>query len=223
MLKALAVWAFVKSHVIPLVILAAASLLIFQSCRDKKDSVEEIQQKERIRVKDSAIAALTTSLVDRDRELGLALANGTKIVDRWHESAPQPIRTGSSRDTITQLAQQVRACRQVGDSLVQSVVEIRTSCTAYRDTASRLIGDLKSGIAHRDTLLSLKTREKRVQSYADGLYDALNRRPVFRVGTTTKLLFGIHGKLEAEYAIPSAVKSESGDGLRILAGGQIRF
>jgi hypothetical protein len=82
---------------------------------------------------------------------------------------------------------------------------------------------LREGIAHRDTLLEIKSREKRVVSYVDPLYDVLNRRPVFRLGTTVKTFWSLHAMVEGEYAVPSAIKSESGDGFRLLAGAHVRF
>lgn len=146
-------------------VIAGALGLIFvmrvNSCRDNDQSKKGAVMKERMRVQDSVIAATLNSLATAQQQLGMALANGTKIVDRWHESAPRPIPTGTPHDSITHLTQQVRECRDIGDSLVTSVVLLRSTCTAFRDTATKAIASYKLGLAQRDSLLKIGKPPKR--------------------------------------------------------------
>jgi hypothetical protein len=221
-------WAWLTGNLLTVAVVAIAAFLIVtqvQGCRDKGDSEFDAVMEERIRLDSLRAVADSIALADANRRLDLALVNSGKTVDRWRE-VKVPVylpANATASDTIRSLANRLSSCYEAGDSLAASIVPLRTACTAYRDTATRSIANLREGIARRDSLLERREVVKRVQPYGEGLYDAVNRRPVFRVGTTSKLFWKLHGKAEAEYAIPSATKAESGDGLRILAGAQLRF
>lgn len=226
MTKLAALWAWLTANAIALIVIVLLAVAVFvgmRSCQDKDDSADATVMKERIRVDSLRAIGDSVALAETRKQLSFALANGVQLVDRWRNSPPPSPPKGSPHDSIVYLTNSVKACRDAGDGLAASIVKIKSACEAYRDTATRSIATLREGIAHRDTLLEIRARPKRVQPYGAGLYDVVNRRPVFRVGTTVKALWKIHGMGEAEYAIPSAVKTESGDGLRLLAGVRVNF
>jgi len=156
--------AWIVSNGVALGLLAFVALFVLfgvQRCSDKDTSVDAAVMKERIRGDSLKAIGDSMALAETRRQLDQALANGVKVVDRWRESAPRPITTGTPHDTITQLTQQVRACRNAGDSLVQSVVKIQSTCLAYRDTATKTIANLRTIIARKDTLLGIGKPAKR--------------------------------------------------------------
>lgn len=221
-------WTWILGHGMALVVAGIVAFLLLtkvQSCRDSADSESATVLKERIRADSIRAVGDSIALADARRQLDLALTNTGKGVDRWREvKVPVYLPPNATvHDTIQSLAKRLNACYAAGDSLLASVVPLKAACTAYRDTATRSIATLNLAIAHRDSLLDIRARGKRVQPYGAGLYDLVNRRPVFRVGTTTKEFWRLDGMAEAEYAIPSATKAESGDGLRLLAGLRINW
>ncbi len=157
-------WVWLAGNLVTVAVIAIAAFLILtnvRGCRDKGQSTDAIVMAERIRADSLRAIADSLALAEANRRLELALANGVRVVDRWRESAPRPITTGTTRDTITQLTQQVRSCRAVGDSLVKSVVQIQSSCSVFRDTATRTIADLRTLVARKDSLIRIGKAPKR--------------------------------------------------------------
>ena len=221
-------WAWLTGNLLAIAvvgILAFLAVTQIQGCRDKGDSQFDAVMVERIRVDSIRAVADSAALADANKRLDAAIANAGRTVDRW-QTVKVPVDlppTATTRDTIQSLAKRLNACYEAGDSLAGSVVPLRTACSAYRDTATKAIAGLRLGIAHRDSLIALGSRQKRVQGYGALLYDGIGQRPVVRAGTTTRAFWKLDGMAEAEYAIPSNVKAESGDGLRLLAGVRLQF
>jgi hypothetical protein len=215
-------WPWVALHWMKVAILAVVAFLIFtkvQSCRDSKDSAAVAVAKQNVKADVPIIVHDTVALQAMARQLDATNALVVDLVARYR-NPPPPVIRGTPHDSITQLAKQVQGCR---DTLVATVVQMKSSCQLYRDSAKKSIADLTLARDHLTTLVQLGSPEKRVQPYVDPLYDIVNRRPVFRVGTTVKTLGPVDARVEGEYAIPSAVKTNSGDGFRLLAGAHIRF
>jgi hypothetical protein len=204
-------------------IIAFLVLARVQSCRDRNDDAKVAIATEKVKADTPIVIRDSVALKAMARQLDFANDEITRLVGRIRSTQRQPIPVGTPHDSIAHLETAVKECRDESDSLVFSVVKFRSACRSYRDSATKSIADLKLANAHLDTLLQLGRREKRVQFYGDGLYDVFNRRPVFRVGTNVKTLGSIYAKIEGEYAIPSAVKTESGDGFRLIAGAHLRF
>jgi hypothetical protein len=231
--------AWLSSNVLTLVVVGIVAFLVLtrvQSCRDSNDSADAAVMAERLRV-DSAEKALlkvqhsqdSANIENMGRRLDLSLANGTKVIEHWNTSAPRPLNAGTAHDSITQLANQVKACRASGDELVKSEVEVKSACAAYKDTAKKALAhdstryaQLETSYSRLDSLLEIVKRGKRVQVYGDVLYEPLKTRPVVGLGMTTRLFWKLDGKVDAQYAIPRA-KPDSTDGFRLLAGAHIRF
>ncbi len=207
--------------------LIAAYLIVTQlwSCRaDKSDSAQAAVMAERIRVDSLRAIGDSIALAEKDRQLSLAIANAGKTVDRW-QTVKVPVylpATASAHDTITSLAKRLNACYAAGDSLVGSIIPLKTACESFRDTAKKSIADLKEQSAHKDSLLEIVRRGKRLNGYGDLLYEPLKMRPVVGIGGTTRLFWKLDAKAELQFAIPTA-KRDSSDGFRFLAGAHIRF
>jgi hypothetical protein len=217
--------AWLAGNLLTVAVIGIVAFLVLtrvQSCRDRNDDAKVAIATERVKADTPIVIRDSVALKAMARQLDVANEEITRLLGRIR-SAPRPIPVGTPHDSIAHLEQAVQTCRDESDSLVFSVVKFRSACRSYRDSATKSIADLKLANAHLDTLLQLRNREKRVQFYGDGLYDVLNRRPVFRVGTNVKTFGSIYAKIEGEYAIPSAVKKESGDGFRLVAGAHIRF
>lgn len=226
MTKLLALIAWIEAHAmlfIMLAIITGVSLFAVGSCKDKGDTAAEAVMRERIRQDSLQRIKDSVSHEETLRQLNIALANGVKVVDRWHESAPRPIPVGTPHDSITHLTQQVRECRQVGDSLVASMVPIKSACAAYRDTTEKIIGRLKTEMAHKDSLAEIKSKGKRVEYFGAGLYDWVGKRPVLRVGTNARAFWNARVTGELEYAIPRAKDTLNYNGLRALTGVNVKF
>jgi hypothetical protein len=156
--------AWLTSNIVALALLGIIALLILmnvRSCSDKDQSRDAAVMSERLRLDSIRATNDSIALAETRQQLNLALANGVRVIDRWHEAAPRPIKTGTPHDSITQLAKQVKECRDVGDTLVQSVVKIRSTCLAYRDTATKTIRNLNTRYAHLDSLYNIGKPPKR--------------------------------------------------------------
>lgn len=143
------------------VVLFFAGKWIYNVVHDRNQGEDAAVMKERIRTDSLKLVGDSVALAEKDRQLTLALANGVKVVERWHTSAPPPVVAGTPHDSITQLTKQVKGCREAGDSLVASVVKIQTGCAAYRDTARKTIADLRLANAHLDSLYKIGKPPKR--------------------------------------------------------------
>lgn len=219
-------WTWITGNLLTVAIIIAVLVIAwfeFQGHRDKGDTVQDALLKQQIQTLTADTARRSAAQAETSRQLDIALANGTKIVDRWHESAPRAIPVGTPHDSVVHLQQQVRECRQVGDSLAASIIPIRSSCTAFRDTAKKIEADLHSIISLQNQRIDILRKGKRVETYGDGLYDFLNQRPVFRVGTKARAFWNVNVMGEAEYSIRSNKDTLSGDGLRLLGGVHMRF
>lgn len=190
--------------------------------KDSNDSAKTAVLKERVRVDTLIDRRDSAALEETRRQLNMALANGVKVVEHWNNSAPKPLATGTAHDSVTQLAAQVKSCRDSGDVLVQSVVVIQSKCQAFRDSATTSLRDKDKRYNDLDSLYKLARVEKRLQPYGDLLYEPLKQRPVIGLGLTSKMFWKLDAKAEAQYAIPRS-RPDSTDGLRVLVGAHIRF
>ncbi len=142
-----------------------AFLLLFgiRSCRDKGQSRDAAVMAERLRADSVIHLNDSIALARTSAQLDTAIARGTQVVDRW-QTVKVPVYippTATPHDTIASISKRLSACYQAGDSLVQSVVKIQTSCQAFRDTATRTIKDQRAAYAHLDSLYKIGKPVKR--------------------------------------------------------------
>lgn len=206
------------------------AVLIFgvKTCwNGKKDSADNAQSAVLIaKLRDDSLVSRSkdSALAVTNAQLTAALAHGTQIVDRW-QTVKVPVYlppTSTPHDTIASVAKRLSACYVTGDSLVASVVAIKSKCEAYRDTATATIAANKTAYSHLDSLYQITRKGKRLQSYADILYEPLKQRPIAGLGFTSRLFWKIDGKAEVQYAVPRS-KPDSTDGFRLLVGAHLRF
>lgn len=161
-----AVWAFLSANVLALIIVGIAAFLILtrvQSCRDSGQSKDAAVMAERVRLDSLVHVTDSIALANANARLDSALQQGTRVVDRW-QTVKVPVYlppSSTPHDTIQSLAKRLNACYQAGDSLVQSVVKIQSSCSAFRDTATKTIRDQRTAYAHLDSLYRVGKPPKR--------------------------------------------------------------
>lgn len=192
--------------------------------RDTKDNNEAAVLKSNLAATNAQLKEQRAQLAAKDSELTLALNRGTQVVDRWHTvKEPVYLPSGStSHDTIQSIARRLNACYAAGDSLVATILPLKSACQAYRDTAKAVIATQKTAYAELDSLYRIAKRGKRIETYGDLMYEPLKQRPVVALGLTSKVFWKLHGKVEAQYAIPRPV-ADSSSGFRLTVGAHVRF
>ncbi len=156
-------WAFIASHVVPALVLAAIVFFLVtrvQSCGDKKQTEQAAVMKERIRVDTLIDSANTAALARRNEALELANHSLSQSLANIQASR-KPIPVGTPHDSVVHLSQALKSCRDDADTLVKSVIQFRSSCQAFRDTATKTIADLRLARSHLDSLLKIGKPPKR--------------------------------------------------------------
>lgn len=93
-----------------------------------------------------------------------------------------------------------------------------SACEKEKATLRRQIGSLEAQVDQ----LEHRPKERRFTAEGSALYDALGKRPVFRLGGRARIFGGFSAVVEGEYAVPSALTDARGEG-RVLIGGTIKF
>lgn len=222
-----AAWAWILGNAALVIGVAVVAFLVLTRvgmCSDSQDSAENKRLTKEIANEKAGRHQDSLSQADSLRTLNDALANTSRVVDRWRvEKVPVYLPANSSpHDTIQSFAKRLNACVANNDSLVATAVKLETACTSYRNSTEKIVAGLREGSAKRDTLIDVLRHGKRVSLYFDPLYDITSKRPVFRIGNETRLLWGIKAKVEGEYQIPVADKTR-GEGFRAYIGARVSF
>lgn len=163
MTKLLALLAWIELHIAPLFIAAVIGfgiLLGLRSCKDSNRSNEAAVMSERIRVDTVRDKSDSIAVVARDLELARQNEMIGRLLGKL-QTPRLPIPVGTPHDSVVHLAQAVKACRDDSDSLVKSVVQFRSACQGFRDTATKTIADLRLSRSHLDSLLKIGKPPKR--------------------------------------------------------------
>ncbi len=200
--------------------------MVFKTCyngkKDTGNSAREAVLLSELEATKAEIAQKDSALRRSEMRESVAVARSVRVVERWHESAPQPLKPGTAHDSATQLAAQVKACREDGNALASSVLGLKSACEAYRDTAKAEIAAGKKALAQADSLYAIAKQGKRLQAYGDALYEPLRKRPVFAIGATSRMFWKLDGKVDLRYAIPRT-KADTTAGFALFVGGHLRF
>lgn len=156
-------WAFITAHIIPVAVVAFLVLTNVRGCKDRNQSADAAVMHERITTDSLKLVGDSVALVNAQKQLDEANHQATQVVDRWHD-VKVPVYlppTSTPHDTIGSIAKRLSVCYAVGDSLVQSVVKIQSSCQTFHDSATKTIADLRQLSAHKDTLIKIGKPPKR--------------------------------------------------------------